>query len=69
MCTGAIIQSRIESVTYFAEQHKIPGISSFSLEFLVKSNHFPKIIYIPDNSVALVFSKFFKNIRNKNYLP
>ena len=68
MCTGAIIQSRIESVTYFAEQHKIPGISSFSLEFLLKSNHFPVINYIPDNSIALIFSRFFKKIRNKNYL-
>jgi tRNA(Arg) A34 adenosine deaminase TadA len=69
MCTGAIIQSRIETVTYFAEQHKIPGISSFSLEFLAKSNHFPKIIYIPDNSVTLVFKEFFEKVRKKNYLP
>jgi tRNA(adenine34) deaminase len=68
MCTGAIIQSRIETVTYFAEQLKIPGISSFSLEFLAKSNHFPKIIFISDESVALVFKKFFEKIRNKNYL-
>lgn len=68
MCTGAIIQSRISTVTYFAEHYKIPGISSYSLEFLAKSNHFPKIVYIPDNSVTLVFKEFFEKIRKKNYL-
>jgi tRNA(adenine34) deaminase len=69
MCTGAIIHSKIESVTYFAEQDKILGISSSTLEFIAKSNHFPKLIFHEERLISQIFTNFFLKIRNKNYLP
>jgi len=65
MCAGAIIQARVESVTYFAEQKKIPGISRFSLEYILASNHFPTLRYIPDPSVEIAIQQFFQNLRKQ----
>lgn len=65
MCTGAIIQARVESVTYFAEQKKIPGISRFNLEFILASNHFPTLRYIPDPSIEMAIQKFFQKLRKQ----
>ena len=65
MCAGAIIQSRIHSVTYFIEQKKIPGISNFSPEFILNSNHFPKLEFLENHEVKTTFNSFFKKIRGQ----
>ena len=65
MCTGSIIQSRLGNVLYFAELEKIPGISSFSPEFIVKSNHFPKLEFLPRQEASEVLRKFFFRIRER----
>jgi tRNA(adenine34) deaminase len=63
MCSGAIIQSRIENVLYFAELEKIPGISSYTPEIIVKSNHFPKLEFLPRPEASEYLKKFFINLR------
>ena len=63
MCSGAIIQSRIENVLYFAELEKIPGISSYTPELIVKSNHFPKLEFLPRPEASEYLKKFFINLR------
>lgn len=65
MCTGSIIQSRLGNVIYFAELEKIPGISSFSPEFIIKSNHFPKLEFLPRPEASEVLKKFFSKLREK----
>lgn len=65
MCTGSIIQSRLGNVFYFAELEKIPGISSFSPEFIVKSNHFPKLEFLPRQEASEILKKFFSQIRER----
>ncbi len=65
MCTGSIIQSRLRNVIYFAELEKIPGISSFSPEFIVKSNHFPKLEFLPSQEASEVLRKFFSRVRER----
>lgn len=63
MCAGAIIQARIESITYFAEQKKIPGISEFSLEYILSSNHFPRLQFLPNSEMESAITLFFKKLR------
>ena len=66
MCSGAIIQSRIENVLYFAELEKIPGISSYTPELIVKSNHFPKLEFLPRQEASEYLKNFFINLRMNN---
>ncbi len=65
MCAGAIIQARISEVWYFAQQTKIPGISSLDLDLIYKLNHFPKLKLIESKKISKKWKEFFDKKRKK----
>jgi tRNA(adenine34) deaminase len=66
MCSGAVIHSRLKSITYFVEHSRDPGISSLSIENLTKSYHTPKIIYYPKEELRVIVQNFFSKKRKTN---
>ncbi len=63
MCAGAIIGSRIQTVIYFVEQSRFPGISSYPLEMIYKLNHFPEIHFLEEMRFSEKLKFFFKSKR------
>lgn len=65
MCTGAIIQSRIQRVVYATENPKFGYIESLEKIEQQKNNHIPKIgkkIY--QNESIILLKQFFANKRS-----
>ncbi len=63
MCSGAIIQSRIEKVVFAAKGQRWHGLSNYleSHEF----NHYPQIISgVLEKQCCLLLSQYFKSKRN-----
>ena len=61
MCSGAIINSRVEKVIYLLESKKIPGLSSLSLESIYSENHFPEVCFYFSPEAEEILKSFFKN--------
>lgn len=63
MCSGAIIQSRIQKVVFGAKGQRWHGLSTFlkSHDF----NHYPQIVSgILENECCLLLSQYFKSKRH-----
>ncbi len=66
MCSGAIINSRIERVIYGADDKKAGCCSSIINLFELPFNHKPIIISgVMKNECSKILSDFFKKLRNK----
>lgn len=60
MCSGAIINSRIDKVIYLLESKKIPGLSSLSMESIYSENHFPEVYFYFSPKAEEILKSFFK---------
>lgn len=63
MCSGAILQARIETVIYLAEAEKSQGITSFSPELIYTRNHFPTLKFYHSKEIEAILKGFFRNKR------
>lgn len=63
MCSGAIIQSRIEKVVFAAKGQRWHGLSNYLESH--KFNHYPQIISgVLEKQCCLLLSQYFKSKRN-----
>lgn len=66
MCTGAIIQARIEKVVFAAKNEKEGAIiSKYTILDDRKFSHNPDYIYIPDERCSEILKDFFRKKRVK----
>ena len=63
MCAGAIIQARLKRIIYLSENRQGEGISSLPPEIIYTKNHFPELIYYPNEEVTQRVKGFFRSIR------
>lgn len=67
MCTGAIINSRINRVVFGTRDSKAGSCGSVINLFELSYNHRPKVICgILESECSKLLSEFFKNLRKKN---
>lgn len=62
-CSGAIIKARLLRVVYYLPARLGTGISSLPIEMIYSSNHFPEVVYCPNDEVRESFREFFLNKR------
>ena len=66
MCTGAIINSRVEGVIFGASDKKAGSCGSVINLFELPYNHKPELIGgVLENECAEILSRFFKDLREK----
>ncbi len=68
MCGVAILKYRIQRVVYFVGAAPGQGISSFPVDLIYQSYHFPELIYIPMENLKGTMQGFFKKKRGTHFL-
>lgn len=67
MCTGAIVQSRVEKVVFGAKNEKEGAIiTKYTIFDDRKFSHNPEYIYLPDERCSGILKEFFK-IKRANH--
>ena len=66
MCTGAIINSRIDEVIIGTKDPKGGAfVSNIKINKIKNINHYPKFKVIDDERCSLILKEFFKQKRHK----